>query len=298
MSPLTTFSTQQPTPFLPPQGKRQPMLPANRQQVQFGSATQTATKLTFWQTINAMRKQLALGDKDSREVAKGLALKYGPDIALPAFFSVPIIGWAAGVLALPFLGWMERRGTKIIEEQQRQLRVTKTKPLYHALKLEQLWQDPPLAKAPKEGFADQKKDLASRMARTWNRFIETLFTAPQSPAQPKEPASLFGRFWHWVDTKLGGLPENADVAPALKAKLRIPLDEHKNPLPSPIFNKFKRFMNARESLHQKWYYTLFLKPVDWFYQKFPLPKVVKMITLLPKFSVLALFYLLKIKPRA
>jgi hypothetical protein len=56
-------------------------------------------------------------------------------------------------------------------------------------------------------------------------------------------------------------------------------------------------MEARESLQQKWYYKIFLKPFDWLYKKLPLPKLIKGLALLPKLAILGLFYGLGIKPR-
>jgi hypothetical protein len=241
--------------------------------VRFGSRTSPAPKsLSTWQTIHGIYKQLQLEDQATRRVFKGLAMKHGPDLVLPAFFSIPVIGWAAGVIALPFLGWMENRGGKIIDAERQHLANNKDKPLYHYLKLEDLWEGNATSrkKVPNPDKVinpKTKKDTASRMARTWNRLIDKLFTH-----------------------------EKAELTPALKQKLSIPLDEHKNPI-GAAFSKFKRFINAREGLQQKWYYKLFLAPVDWFYQKFPLPKVIKAVALLPKLSILALFYMLKIKPR-
>jgi hypothetical protein len=275
VSPLTISSFQN-SSSLPKKERQAPVASFNGVPVRFGSTNdaQKATKLTFWQTVNAVRKQLALSDPESREIFKGLALKHGPDLALPAFFAIPVVGWAAGLVAMPFLWIAEHHGSKIIKNKSEYLANNKDKPLYHYIKLQDLWEDssgrPP--KKPKPVNPATKRDTASRMIRTWNRLIDTLFSHKEAD----------------VSTSFN----------ALKAKLSVPLEEAtKNPKPGPVFNRFKRFMNAREALHQKWYYKLFLWPGDWFYTKFPLPKVLKTVVLLPKLGTLAICYMLKLKPR-
>jgi hypothetical protein len=244
-------------------------LPPSDAEVRPSSPESQPRPLNFWQTIQAIYKQLKVEDDASKQVFKGLALKHGPDLALPAFFAIPVVGWIAGVFAMPVFWWMEKRGQKIIDDQRPNMANNKHKPLYHYLKLQDLVNDPAKipSKAQSKRGSSANKDTASRMAKTWNRLIDTLFSH-----------------------------EKAEVTPALKRTLRFSLDENKNPNGN-MFTRLKRFMEARESLQQKWYYKIFLKPFDWLYKKLPLPKLIKGLALLPKLAILGLFYGLGIKPR-
>lgn len=119
---------------------------------------QGAKTLTFIQTARAIREQLQ--DPQTMKVFKGLAMKYGPDLAMPALFSVPVVGWGAGCAAMPFAWWFGRKGEKIVETEKAHL--TKENPVRYALKIQKHWNERP------EGLTD-------KLAKNYNRLVEKLF---------------------------------------------------------------------------------------------------------------------------
>ncbi|WP_303674594.1 hypothetical protein [Vampirovibrio chlorellavorus] len=219
--------------------------------VQFGGGSTTGISLgTAWQTLRSH-----FSNKNNPQVAKAFVKKYGTDVVFPALFTIPVVGWALGILGMPVAGYLSKKGDKALE--------TYTK-------------DPSLQNHPAvraEEIANHwNKDTVSfnELSTRWNNFIGSLFPAK---------------------------PGSADFENNQKIQKKLQISEKTKG--SWLYRNLAKLVNAKNALTKSWVrflaapFTLIHKGL----QKINCPSALRKVFLLPRFALLALFFLLEKAPK-
>lgn len=94
----------------------------------------------MWDTLKTLQSHLT--KPGNVEYLKGSLLKYGPDVAVPALFSIPVVGWAGGLLLTPFTSMVSKKGDGIIEKAVAN-NDNKQNPFTYLFKMGKTWSDTP-----------------------------------------------------------------------------------------------------------------------------------------------------------
>lgn len=137
-------------------------LPPVADQLHFGSGKlQAADTSTF--TWGRFGKDLwgHMQHAENRQILKGLAYKYGPDLSLPILFMIPVLGWVAAVVMLP-VAWISKKwGETILKKANLNTDGSKPNPIRQIAKIEQTWNE-----KPHHGMADRLMDEFNQLTRS------------------------------------------------------------------------------------------------------------------------------------
>jgi hypothetical protein len=217
-------------------------------------------KLGWWETVKAIATQMK--DPETQKVSTGLALKYLPDLTMSSLFAIPVLGWAAGIVAIPFSMFLTSKGEKIIAESRKDW--DKKKPLnsaiHHTLNMEKAWasEDQYFGKVKPN---KPRHELSEYVAIKYNKAIQGLFR-DRPDVQAKLSINYRGNGW--------------------------------------AFWAVRRVTHARQALRQTkfigWIFNKMSGLSGGNAQKV-LPKPLQLILLLPRMGLLGIYVLLGCKPK-
>lgn len=155
----------------------QPVQPGKRQAVGFGQALAGSPPIRFggggdkplslMETAKTIYSHLK--KQENPQVLKAFTMKYGTDFAFPALFAIPVVGWAAGILAIPFAWAFNKKGEKQLKDFAKDDKF-KDHPAIRAEKIANHWTED----------ATSVDGLVER----YNKFIESLFPAQDEAGKP------------------------------------------------------------------------------------------------------------------
>lgn len=132
--------------------------------VRFGNGNNTED-MGVLKTLKSLYSHLwKPGNKD---YIKGYALKFGPDVAVPALFSIPVVGWIGGLLALPFTSMASNAGDKIIKKAVGE-QGNQNNPFTHLIDMTHTWQGNP------KDWNKKEKDVVGQLKDHYDKFIDNL----------------------------------------------------------------------------------------------------------------------------
>lgn len=224
---------------------------SNAASVQFGGGSTTGISLmTAWQTLRSH-----FSNKNNPQVAKAFVKKYGTDVVFPALFTIPVVGWALGIVGIPVAGYLSKKGDKALEAYTKDASL-QNHPAVRAEEIANHW----------------NKDTVSfnELSTRWNNFISSLF--------PSKPGS-----------------DDFENNQKIQKKLQIS-EKAKG---SWLYRNLAQLVNAKNALakswvrHLAWPFTMIHNGL----KKINCPSALRKVFLLPRFTLLGLFFLLKKVPK-
>lgn len=174
----------------------------------FSSAGQTFTrfgngpdKAGFLDILQTLRSHLT--QPSNVEYLKGCAMKYSGDVAVPALFSVPVVGWAAGLLITPFTSILSNKGHQRIEKAAADTG-NKDNPFTHLFKMSNTWSSDP------KQWDKSEKSVVGQLKEHYDNFIDKLLPDAKSQkvrdtlriGEKGKNSPVFTFLEDMVDTKL------------------------------------------------------------------------------------------------
>ncbi|MCE3236302.1 MAG: hypothetical protein K0Q50_2493 [Vampirovibrio sp.] len=126
-----------------------------------------AEKFTWGRFLKDLRGHMQ--HAENKQVLKGLAYKYGPDLSLPILFMVPVLGWIAAVFMIPVAWICKKWGDNILKKANLDAKDGKLSPIKQIAKLEKLWNE-----KPTEGMTD-------KLVEEFNMLTKSLFPDNDCP---------------------------------------------------------------------------------------------------------------------
>lgn len=127
----------------------------------------SAEKFTWGRFLKDLRGHMQ--HAENKQVLKGLAYKYGPDLSLPILFMVPVLGWIAAVFMIPVAWICKKWGDNILKKANLDAQDGKLSPIKQIAKLEQVWNE-----KPTEGMTD-------KLVHEFNLLTKSLFPDDDCP---------------------------------------------------------------------------------------------------------------------
>ncbi len=224
---------------------------SNAASIQFGGGSATGISLmTAWQTLRSH-----FSNKNNPQVAKAFVKKYGTDVVFPALFTIPVVGWALGIVGIPVAGYLSKKGDKALETYTRDASL-QNHPAVRAEEIANHW--------------NKKTVSVNELASRWNNFISALFPAKEGADDYQNNLKLQKRF------------QLSDKAKGSKG-----------------YKLLQRLVDARNALEKSW-----VRHLAWPFtvihnglKKISCPSALRKVFLLPRFTLLGLFFLLKKVPK-
>lgn len=197
--------------------------------------------------------------QENPQVIKAFTMKYGTDLAFPALFAIPVVGWAAGILAIPFAWVFNKKGEKQLKDFAKDDKF-KNHPAIRAEKIANHWTED----------ATSVDGLVER----YNKFIESLFPTHDDAGKP--------------------LTDNAN-----NIKLRKKLGLTKEAQNSKGYKFVQQLVDAKNALRKSIFrhITAPFDGIHWILKQIHLPSAIRRVFLLPKLLMLGVFFFLKRKPK-
>lgn len=104
-----------------------------KDRVRFGNGGE---KPGVFKTLSTLFSHLS--KPGNKEYLTGYAIKYIPDVALPALFSVPVVGWVLGVPGIFVANWANKKGDRLVKEAT-QKSSNKNNPFTNLIEMAQTW---------------------------------------------------------------------------------------------------------------------------------------------------------------
>lgn len=105
----------------------------SKDRVRFGNGGE---KPGVFKTLSTLASHLS--KPGNKEYLTGYAIKYIPDVALPALFSVPVVGWVLGVPGIFVANWANKKGSRLVEEAS-QKSSNKNNPFTDLIRMANTW---------------------------------------------------------------------------------------------------------------------------------------------------------------
>ncbi len=102
-------------------------------QVRFG---EEAEKPGLLKTLSTLASHL--NKPGNKEYLKGYAVKYIPDVALPAVFSIPVVGWVLGLPGIAVANWANKKGGALVEKASKNAS-NQNNPFTHLIQMSETW---------------------------------------------------------------------------------------------------------------------------------------------------------------
>jgi hypothetical protein len=154
-------------------GAAPPQEPTRPASVQFGGSGGISYK-TAWQTLRNH-----FSNENNPQVAKAFVKKYGTDVIFPALFTIPVVGWALGILGMPVAGYLSKKGDKALEGFTKDPSL-KQHPAVRAEEIANHW--------------NKKTVSVNELASRWNTFIGSLFPLKEGANDYENNLKLHKRF--------------------------------------------------------------------------------------------------------
>jgi hypothetical protein len=113
-----------------------------------------------------------LNKPGNQEYLKGYAIKYIPDVALPALFSIPVVGWVLGVPGIFVANWANNKGSRLVEEAT-QKAANKNNPFTDLIQMANTWSGD-----WKQITKEKNKDILEVLADQYDAFVKNLLPDP------------------------------------------------------------------------------------------------------------------------
>jgi hypothetical protein len=111
-----------------------------------------------------------MNDPHTGKALKALSCQYGPDMLLAVMLSVPVLGWGAALVSLPFTMWMGHQGEKMVEAHMKE--IPDKNPFHHVYNIQSDWHNP-----------KQNNNLANRLVSHYNKLVDSLFPVENNNTQ-------------------------------------------------------------------------------------------------------------------
>ncbi len=143
--------------------------------VQFGGGNASGISFkTAWQTLRSH-----FSNENNPQVAKAFVNKYGTGVIFPALFTIPVVGWALGILGIPVAGYLSKKGDKALENYTKDASL-KQHPAVRAEEIANHW--------------NKKTVSVDELASRWNTFVGSLFPLKEGAHDYENNLKLHNRF--------------------------------------------------------------------------------------------------------